>query len=83
LAIVQSQSNSTSLVTSDDRLSSGLFKHAVNRVEEFNDKDRLVGQTFDGACVMSGHINRLQSKVIEAYPLVIFMHCYAHVLNFF
>jgi hypothetical protein len=30
---------------------------------------------------MSGRINGLQSKVIEAYPLAIFTHCYAHVLN--
>jgi hypothetical protein len=81
LAIVRSQSNSLSLVTSDDRSSSGLFKHVVNRVEEFNDKYKLVGQTYDGACVMSGHINGLQSKVIKACPLAIFTHCYAHVLN--
>jgi hypothetical protein len=65
----------------DDRTSSGLFKHLVNRVEEFNIKDKLVGQTYDGAYVMSGHINGLQSKVIEAYPLAIFAHCYSHVLN--
>jgi hypothetical protein len=80
LAIVRSQSNSTSLVTSDGS-SSGLFKHVVNRVDEFNDKDKLVGQTYDGACVMSGHINGLQSKVIEACPLAIFTHCHGHVLN--
>jgi hypothetical protein len=78
---VRSQSNSTfSLVTSDDRSSSGLFKHVINRIEEFN-KGKLVGQTYDGACVMSGRINGLQSKVTEAYPLAIFTHCYAHVLN--
>jgi hypothetical protein len=64
-----------SLVTSDDKSSSGLFKHIVNRV------DKLVGRTYDGACVMSGRINGLQCKVIEAYPLVIFTHCYAHDLN--
>jgi hypothetical protein len=58
-----------------DRSSSGIFKHVINRAEEFNDK--LVGQTYDGACVMSGHINELQSKVIEACPLAIFTHCYA------
>jgi hypothetical protein len=82
LAIVRSQSNSTlSVVRSDDRSSSGLFKHVINRVEEFNDKDKLVGQTYDSACVMSGHINGLQSKVIETYPLAIFTYCYAHVLN--
>ncbi len=33
------------------------------------------------ASVMSGHINDLQSKVIKAYPLALFTHCYAHVLN--
>jgi hypothetical protein len=81
LAVVRSQSNSTfSLVTSGDTSSSGLFKHVINRIEEFN-KDKLVGQTYDAACVMSGHFNGLQSKVIEAYPLAIFTHCYAHVLN--
>jgi hypothetical protein len=67
--------------TSDDRSSSDLFKHVVNRVEEFNDPDKLVGQTHVGACVMSGHIIELQSKVIEAYPLAIITHCYVHVLN--
>jgi hypothetical protein len=41
----------------------------------------LVSQTYDGACAMDGHINGLQSKIIEAYPLAIFTHCYAHVLN--
>jgi hypothetical protein len=66
---------------SDDGTSSGLFKNVVNRVEEFNIMDMLVGQTYDGAYVMNGHINGLQSKVIEAYPLAIFAHCYAHVLN--
>jgi hypothetical protein len=70
-----------SLVTSDESSSSGLFKHVVNRVEEFNDKDKLVGQTYDGACIVSWHINWLQSKVIEAYPSAIFTHCYVHVLN--
>jgi hypothetical protein len=68
-----------SLLTSDDRAPIGLFKPVVNRVEEFSDKDKLVGQTYDGASVMSGHINGLQSKIIEAYPLAIFTHCYAHV----
>jgi hypothetical protein len=41
----------------------------------------LAGQNYDGACVINGHINWLQSKVIEAYPLAISTHCYAHVLN--
>ena len=30
---------------------------------------------------MSGHLNGLQAKVLNAYPNAIFTHCYAHVLN--
>lgn len=64
---------------SSDRTAAGLFCHVVNIVEEFQIQEKLVGQTYDGASVMSGHINGLQAKVLEAYPLAIFTHCYAHV----
>ncbi|CAI6375386.1 unnamed protein product [Macrosiphum euphorbiae] len=30
---------------------------------------------------MSGHLNGLQSKVLEKYPKAMFTHCYAHVIN--
>ncbi len=30
---------------------------------------------------MNGHLNGLQSKVTEAYPLTLFTHCYAHGLT--
>lgn len=66
---------------SDDRTADGLFRHVVKIVEEFQIKEKLVGQTYDGASVMSGHVNGLQKKVLDEYPLAIFTHCYAHVLN--
>lgn len=66
---------------SDDRTADGLFRHVVKIVEEFQMKDKLVGQTYDGASVMSGHANGLQKKVLDEYPLAIFTHCYAHILN--
>ncbi|XP_071535018.1 zinc finger MYM-type protein 1-like [Panulirus ornatus] len=66
---------------SADRTSEGLFSHVVNTVQEFQLGGKLVGQTYDGASVMSGHMNGLQSKVLNAYPLALFTPCYAHLLN--
>ena len=66
---------------SNDRTADGLFRHVVKIVEEFQIKDKLVGQTYDGVSVMSGHANGLQKKVLDEFPLAIFTHCYAHVLN--
>ena len=66
---------------SADRTANGLFKHVEQVVNEFGLQQKLVGQTYDGASVMSGHINGLQQKVINKFPLAIFTHCYAHALN--
>lgn len=66
---------------SADRSSEGLFKHVKNVVESFKIGQKLIGQTYDGASVMSGHLTGLQTKVLEEYPNAIFTHCYAHVLN--
>ena len=66
---------------SADRTANGLFKHVEQVVNEFGLQQKLVGQTYDGASVMRGHINGLQQKVIDKFPLTIFTHCYAHVLN--
>ena len=44
--------------------------------------DDLVAQTYDGASNMSGRYNGLQAKFKElAGEHVIFVHCYAHILN--
>ena len=66
---------------SADRTADGLFKHVQQVVKEFELQQKLVGQTYDGASVMSGHINGLQKKVTDDFPMAIFTHCYAHVLN--
>lgn len=66
---------------SADRTANGLFAHVERTVGEFGLAEKLVGQTYDGASVMSGHINGLQSKVLSRYPMALFTHCYAHVLN--
>jgi hypothetical protein len=66
---------------SQDRTSEGLFKHVVSTVQEYKLKDKLVGQTYDGASVMAGHLDGLQKKVIDVYPKALFTHCCAHALN--
>ena len=46
-----------------------------------NVKDELIMQTYDGASVMSGHINGVQAIVRQEYPFAHFVHCAAHRLN--
>lgn len=66
---------------SSDKTTGSIFNHVNKIVEEFKIENKLVEQTFDGAAVMSGHLNGLQSKVLEKYPKAIFTHCYALVIN--
>nr|CAI5817451.1 unnamed protein product [Callosobruchus analis] len=40
-----------------------------------------IGQCFDGASVISGHLNGLQAKIKEQAPQALFVHCLAHRLN--
>ena len=37
-------------------------------------------QTYDGASVMSGHINSVQAIVGQEYPFAHFVHCTAHLV---
>ena len=46
-----------------------------------NIKDKLIMQTYDGASLMSGHINGVQAIVRQEYPFAHFVHCAAHKLN--
>ena len=43
--------------------------------------EKLIAQTYDGAAVMSGEKNGVQSIVKQTYPNAHFIHCYAHQLN--
>lgn len=64
---------------SADKTSGFLFNHYIQIVEEFKIKNKFEAQTYDGAAVMSGHLNGFQSKVLEKYPKAMFTHCYAHI----
>ena len=44
-------------------------------------KENLVGQSYDGAAVMSGAQGGVQAKIREICPMAFFIPCYAHILN--
>jgi riboflavin synthase alpha subunit len=46
-----------------------------------NIEEKLIMQNVDGASVMSGHINGVQSLVHQEYPFTHFVHCAAHRLK--
>jgi len=45
------------------------------------DKINIIGQSYDGASVMSGHTGGVQAKLKEIHPKAIYVHCMAHKLN--
>ncbi|KAL4107461.1 hypothetical protein QTP88_017803 [Uroleucon formosanum] len=66
---------------SEDRAAQGLFNLVNSVLHEFDIENKLVGQCYDGACVMSGHLTGLQARVKEVAPNALFTHCLAHRLN--
>ncbi|CAB3981727.1 zinc finger MYM-type 1-like isoform X1 [Paramuricea clavata] len=50
-------------------------------IQHENIMDKLIGQTYDGASVMSGHLNGVQAQIQREYPFAHFVHCAAHRLN--
>lgn len=66
---------------SSSRTAEALFGVITACLEKFEYKTKLVAQCFDGASVMSGHLNGLQSKIKEVAPQAVFVHCLAHRLN--
>jgi len=41
----------------------------------------LVGQGYDGAAAMGGHLNGVRTAIQEQYPMALYVHCAAHSLN--
>lgn len=66
---------------SSDRTAEALFGLLDSILTKFNYKYKLVAQCYDGASVMSGHLNGLQAKIKETAPQAVFVHCLAHRLN--
>ena len=45
------------------------------------DLRKLVGQGYDGASTMAGHVSGVQKRIRKKYSRAIFVHCAAHCLN--
>ncbi|KAF2887799.1 hypothetical protein ILUMI_18374 [Ignelater luminosus] len=68
---------------SADRSATALSKHVIETIQQLCCGDKFIAQAYDGAAVMSGELNGTQAKVKEVYPKAFFIHCCAHVLNFY
>jgi len=66
---------------SEDRTAEGLFNLMNSVLHKFDFKTKLIGQCYDGASVMAGHLNGVQAKIKEVAPMALFTHCLAHRLN--
>lgn len=66
---------------SSGRTADDLFNLLIHECDKYNFRNKLIAQTYDGAAVMAGHLNGLQSKIKSVAPTALFTHCYAHKLN--
>ena len=68
---------------SDDKSATRLVDVIATALNSFSDvKNKLVCQTYDGAAVMAGTLNGVQSKLKDkGFKHAHFIHCYAHRLN--
>ena len=76
------QVDETSVDVSSDRNAAAVSQVIKEQLSKHSRiKEKLVLQTYDGAAVMSGHINGVQVEVRQEYPFAYFVHCAAHRLN--
>ncbi|XP_046847257.1 zinc finger MYM-type protein 1-like isoform X1 [Xenia sp. Carnegie-2017] len=65
-----------------DRTATAISSVVKGKLSQYNNvKEKFIGQTYDGASVMSGHLNGVQAQVQQDYPYAQFVHCAAHRLN--
>ena len=69
-------------VVVSDLSGQGLAKTIIENLQSAGiNLDFLIGQGYDGAASMSGHLNGAQAVIRKKYPKAIFVHCSAHSLN--
>ncbi|XP_022162586.1 zinc finger MYM-type protein 1-like, partial [Myzus persicae] len=70
------------VLCSTSRSAAGISNTILESLKTLNiDQVPMIGQSYDGASVMAGHINGVQKKIREFHPEAIFFHCVAHKLN--
>ncbi|KAL4119885.1 hypothetical protein QTP88_012647 [Uroleucon formosanum] len=66
---------------SKNKTAASLSEVILNAFSKWNIGQKVVCQTYDGASVMAGEKNGVQSIIQNIYPMAICIHCYAHQLN--
>lgn len=66
---------------SKDKTALDLSTILLEQIKKWNTNDKIISQTYDGAAVMAGLQNGVQTIIKKTYPNTIFVHCYAHQLN--
>ena len=71
---------------SNDQSADALAKIMMLALEKYNlepatSKDRLIGQSYDGAPAMSGQLNGVLKQIQQHYPAAYYNHCVAHRLS--
>ena len=65
-----------------DLSGAGLAKQILKSLNHHGlDPKYMVGQGYDGASAMSGHINGVQAHIRKEAPSAIYVHCSSHTLN--
>lgn len=65
-----------------DLTAENVTKVILQRCEELHlDMSKLVGQGYDGAATMCGHVSGVQTRIKEKYPNARYVHCASHRLN--
>ncbi|GFQ85842.1 repressor of the inhibitor of the protein kinase [Trichonephila clavata] len=66
----------------NDQSSKNLANVILQRCYELNlDMTKCVGQGYDGAANMAGHLSGVQTRIRENYPKARYIHCASHRLN--
>ncbi|GFR11216.1 repressor of the inhibitor of the protein kinase [Trichonephila clavata] len=66
----------------NDQSSENLANVILQRCDELNlDMTKCVGQGYDGAANMAGHLSGVQTRIRENYPKARYIHCASHRLN--
>lgn len=66
---------------SGSRTAEVLSNQLLEILDQYQCRHKLVGQSYDGAAVMSGEHGGVQAKIRDACPMAMFVPCYAHILN--
>ncbi|XP_077972701.1 zinc finger MYM-type protein 1-like [Styela clava] len=72
----------TGLVEMDSVSAESISSNILTHVSGIGvDLQKLVGQGYDGATTMAGHVSGVQKRIRNKYMRAIFVHCASHCLN--